>query len=161
MDWGKNEIGEDAPDTWRSLTKDELTYLFQNRANADSLYALATVNVGRIDEKWGLILLPDDWSRPEGVHFKAGATDCSINAYDFEQWLLMEEEGAVFLPDAGFRTDSYYPDPSVGRYWLGADGYFLVFNKDTSCFSFLISYPGGDKWRGRYRGHSVRLVRDL
>ena len=34
IDWGTNKIGNDAPNTWRTLTRDEWEYLLNNRPNA-------------------------------------------------------------------------------------------------------------------------------
>ena len=34
VDWGTNQIGDDVPNTWRTLTYDELYYLLEERTNA-------------------------------------------------------------------------------------------------------------------------------
>ena len=67
VDWGTNKIGNDAPNTWRTLTYNEWSYVVFNRPNASSLRGVAQVNGVN-----GLILLPDSWTCPSGVTFKAG-----------------------------------------------------------------------------------------
>ena len=67
VDWGTNKIGNDTPNTWRTLTKDEWNYLLNTRTNADALCGIAQVNGVN-----GLILLPDNWTCPAGVTFKSG-----------------------------------------------------------------------------------------
>ena len=55
VDWGTNQIGDDAPNTWRTLTSDEWNYLRYNRSNANDLCGVAQVNGVN-----GLIFLPDN-----------------------------------------------------------------------------------------------------
>ncbi len=167
-DWGVNAIsnGGNTANTWRTLTKDEWVYLFYTRTNAATLFGLGSVNGVN-----GTILLPDDWTLPEGASFTASTTqgladqdgyyynsngnNFSHNTYTAEQWSVMESAGAVFLPAAGYRfgTDVYYVG-SNGYYWSASpDGtnyaYFLYFNSG----SLNPQYNGG-----RSRGQSVRLV---
>ena len=59
VDWGTNQIGADAHNTWRTLTKDEWEYLLNTRPNASSLKGVAQVNGVN-----GLIFLPDNWVCP-------------------------------------------------------------------------------------------------
>ena len=65
VDWGTNKIGADAPNTWRTLTKDEWNYLRHDRTNADDLVGVAQVNGVN-----GLILLPDNWTCPHWISRK-------------------------------------------------------------------------------------------
>ena len=37
VDWGTNKIGNDTPNTWRTLSQEEWNYLLNNRNNASSL----------------------------------------------------------------------------------------------------------------------------
>ena len=106
VDWGTNTIGNDAPNTWRTLSKDEWLYIFYSRPNAQSLFALGSVNGVN-----GAIVLPDNWVTPIGVTFVASTTqglswrgrhyynssdnNFTHNTYTYEQWLKMEEAGAV------------------------------------------------------------------
>ena len=129
VDWGTNTIGTDAPNTWRTLSKDEWNYIFYNRPNAQSLFALGSVNGVN-----GTIILPDNWTTPAGVSFVASTTNglswqggyyynsngtnYGDNTYTSEQWSKMEQAGAVFLPASGSRSDTNVGDVgNIGRYW--------------------------------------------
>ena len=162
VDWGMNKIGNDAPNTWRTLTYDEWDYLLNNRLNASSLKG-----VSRVNGMNGLIFLPDNWVCPEGVTFKSGFhSDDSVEAYGQYQtftaaeWSKLEAAGAVFLPASGYRNGSdvysvYYVQYD-GAYWSATeydsdDAYFLYFRSDEALMDNSI----------RYNAPSVRLVKDL
>ena len=151
VDWGTNQIGADAPNTWRTLSKDEWDYLLNTRANADLLCGIAQVSGVN-----GLIFLPDNWTCPSGVTFKSGfqgkrCADCYVAYQSFtnEQWLKMEKTGAVFLPAAAVRdVDGIYW--SATRYDINRACCF-VFSSDLA-FSYQVF--GNNNL-------SVRLVKDL
>ncbi len=116
-DWAVyNAIGNDVPEKWRTLTKDELYFLLYYRTNADNLYGMAAIN-----GIYGLILLPDDYSFSAMLpEFKAEKDlNNGKNIYTIEEWQQLEKAGAVFLPCAGVRH-SYpllYENNGVGTYW--------------------------------------------
>ena len=159
VDWGTNRIGNDAPNTWRTLTYEEWDYLRNGRSNASSLRGVAQVNGVN-----GLILLPDNWTCPSGVTFKSGFYNsygvdyyAAYQTFTAEQWSKLESAGAVFLPAAGYRYGSdvgavqYY-----GHYWSATENdssraYYLYFTSDGA-FRY---------YNYRYYGLSVRLVKDL
>jgi uncharacterized protein (TIGR02145 family) len=159
VDWGRNKIGSDAPNTWRTLSDYEWEYLLNNRPNASSLKGVAQVNGVN-----GLILLPDSWTCPSGVTFKSGfhgSYDVDYYAvfqtFTADQWSKLEAAGAVFLPASGYRNGSnvYYMQYN-GGYWSATESnsdyaYYLDFDSD------------GAHMRSDYRGsgQSVRLVKDL
>ena len=159
VDWGTNQIGNDAPNTWRTLTYDEWNYLLNNRTNANDLVGVAQVNGVN-----GLIFLPDNWTCPAGVTFKSGFHSsygvdyyAAYQTFTAEQWSKLESAGAVFLPAAGTRDDSnvYYVQIN-GYYWsatgsLSRTAYYLNFFSDEACMLSL----------NRFCGLSVRLVKDL
>ena len=159
VDWGTNQVGNDAPNTWRTLTYDEWNYLRNSRPNASSLRGVAQVNGVN-----GLILLPDGWSCPDGVTFKSGFHDrWGVDYYDAYQtftaaeWSKMEVAGAVFLPAAGGRRGSgVYRVKHLGYYWSATENS----SYDASCLYFysLEAYMSNS---GREYGRSVRLVKDL
>ena len=70
-DWGTNAItnGGNKANVWRTLTKDEWVYLFYSRENAATLFGFGSVNGVN-----GLIILPDNWTTPEGASFTASTT---------------------------------------------------------------------------------------
>ena len=153
-DWGVyNQIGSDAPGTWRTLTYDEWNYVYSGRANADNLKGQATVN-----GVTGFILLPDDWEAPSGITFTAGTSlNFTTNTYTTAQWELMEQRGAVFLPSGGYRLGS-----NVGS--VGLNGYFWSVSQYSSLYAWFLYFFNGYSYMSnnfRYYGRSVRLSQDL
>lgn len=150
-DWGQNTIGLYAANTWRTMSKEELDYLFSKRLDAKKKVSRATVN-----GIYGIILLPDSWTLPSGLSFVASASTFSINNYLLAEWKKMEDAGAVFLPCAGFRpAESYVNSGSFGGYWsatsVGNNAYGIYFAANE------VSAPYANM--GRISGWSVRLVR--
>ena len=157
-DWGVyNQIGEDAPGTWRTLTNAEWNYLFNSRSNASSKYG-----VGMVNDVTGMILLPDEFTLPSGLTFNSGVASNNgyqyyqtVNNYSAAEWEKMEASGAVFLPAAGSRLGSaVYSVGDYGFYWSATaygtrDAYGRYFDSDsTHWYSYCRDY-----------GFSVRLVR--
>ena len=167
IDWGTNQIGSDAPNTWRTLTNDEWMYIFNERPNAQSLFAFGSVNGVN-----GIILLPDNWTTPLGVDFVASTSqglywdgvfyhndngnNFSHNTYTSEQWSEMEQSGAVFLPASGFRDGTMALVGDHGNYWSSTGDY------GTSAHNIYLSTSIFDpnSMDMRIRGHSVRLVKE-
>ena len=159
VDWGTNQIGADAPNTWRTLTYDEWWYVVFDRPNASSLKGVAQVNGVN-----GLIFLPDNWTCPAGVTFKSGFhSESSVEAYgqyqtfSADQWSKLESAGAVFLPAAGRRYGSdVYGVQNRGDYWSATE-------YDSNYANCLCFYSGEAGMDGNHRlnGRSVRLVKDL
>jgi hypothetical protein len=161
VDWGVNKIGSDAPNTWRSLTKEEWEYIIMGRYNAEELKGVAQVNGVN-----GLILLPDGWTCPDDVTFKPGFHENDGKEYYAEHqtfsssdWAKLEASGAVFFPAAGYRnydgnsnvsgvgsTSCYWNFPPIGY----AYEYFLYFYSDGV----------GVDYDSRCYGFSVRLVKN-
>ncbi|MCQ2605632.1 MAG: BACON domain-containing protein [Bacteroidales bacterium] len=122
-DWGvynKISNGGNTAGMWRTLTYNEWNYVLKERTDASSLNGSATVN-----GVTGLILLPDDWSTPAGVAFKAGMNGLENNTYTVNEWAKMEANGAIFLPAAGYRVGTDVSGVgSRGYYWSStADDY--------------------------------------
>ena len=159
VDWGTNQIGADAPNTWRTLTYDEWGYVVFNRPNASSLKGVAQVNGVN-----GLVFLPDTWVCPEGITFKSGFHSsygvdyyAAYQTFTAEQWSKLESAGAVFLPAAGARNGSNVLFVQVyGSYWSATE-----FNSDIAGYLIFYSDVAGMNGNGRLDGLSVRLVKDL
>ena len=97
VDWGTDaKLINDLGTGWCTLSKAEWNYLLNERENAASLKAHATVNTVK-----GIVILPDAWTAPAGVVVTEGGT------YTAEQWSALEDAGAVFLPAAGQMTSTY------------------------------------------------------
>ena len=157
VDWGTNQIGADAPNTWRTLSSEEWNYLLNSRTNASSLKGVAQVNGVN-----GMVFLPDNWTCPAGVTFKSGYHNdyafaagyyAAHQTFTAAEWSKLEAAGAVFLPAAGSRDGSTVRSVQFGGYYWSA-------TEDGSCYYF---YSGLESMAGYgcTHGHSVRLVKDL
>ena len=161
VDWGANQIGNDAPNTWRTLTKDEWSYLRNYRTNANDLVGVAQVNGVN-----GLIFLPDNWTCPAGVTFKSGFHDnwgveyyAPYQTFTAAEWSKLESAGAVFLPAAGGRFGSSVSGVQYqGNYWSATESEFSSYRANSLDF---YSDKAGTYSYNRDFGHSVRLVKDL
>ena len=152
-DWGVYNAAQ-LGSGWRTLSQAEWTYILSTRTNASSKYGLATANGVN-----GLVLLPDSWTLPDGCSFTAGtAYGFSTNSYTDAQWTLMEANGAIFLPCAGYRDATTMNNVgSEGNYWESTTP------GDYGAWDLRIAYDNvqADHWTSRYIGFSVRLVQDL
>lgn len=151
-DWG-SLMGSD----WRTLTYDEWQYLIKSRNNAANLRAYATVN-----GKTGLILLPDSWASSSVEITTANYTTNIISASD---WSTLEEQGCVFLPAAGWRSDDSVGGVGEGGdYWSSSSPSGKQYDEGSAyCFFFDTDFSkqaDGMHFnkRGRGFGLSVRLV---
>lgn len=149
FDWGVyNSKQEEGSYSWRTLTRNEWIYLMCKRQNASSLIAFARVSENTIQNKEGLLILPDNWN-PENISFHLRTiADIGMLSYDThyymssnyrlydtnkideESWLEMQAQGAVFLPVTGMRVGSYdIQQYSQGWYWT------------SSCSEYDMSVP--------------------
>ena len=159
VDWGTNQIGNDAPNTWRTLSYDEWYYLRYTRTNADALCGVAQVNGVN-----GLIFLPDNWTCPAGVTFKSGYHSsygvdyyAAYQTFTAEQWSKLESAGAVFLPAAGYRDGS-----NVN--FVQDYGNYLSATENGSNYAYYLGFYSAEAYMyntNRRYGQSVRLVKDL
>ena len=146
----------DVPGTWRTLTKDEWTYLLNTRVTTSRIrYAKGTV-MGVS----GLIIVPDNWSNAvyalDSTNTKTATwTSNIINA---DNWAEIEAAGCVFLPAAGNRSGASVRNIGSGGYYWSAtsmgkyDAYVLCFNSSS-----LDPSASGS----RNLACSVRLVKDV
>ena len=166
VDWGTNTIGTNAPNTYRTLTYEELNYLIYRRPNASDKMGVARINLNSDGSQYsnGLIFLPDNWTAPAGITFTPGFPSTSdIQAYADHQtftlaeWQQLESAGAVFLPASGFRDRSkMYLVQDYGNYWSATPesanyAYYL------NCYSSGVSVTR----LPRSEGYAVRLVQDI
>ena len=202
-DWGiYNPIsnGGNKAGLWYTMgnTVDEGSwyYVLRDRTDAKKLWSLGTVN-----GICGLILLPDDWTLPSGGHFVPTEIrwddydnffrDWSVeekgfdnNKYTIDEWQIMEDAGAVFLPVAGCRLGNEYISENadnnpIGCYWTSSvmgswykpdvpdvtdysgEAMGFVYNKvfpSNYCISQILNISGGGN--NFYYGLSVRLVKE-
>ena len=149
VDWGANAIsnGGNEANLWRTMTSAEYNYLFNERNNADQLYSM-----GVVKDEWGMIVLPDDWTLPEGLHFTPRATtNFYDNRYYEDDWAQMEAAGAVFLPDGASREGTVIDEGST--LYHTADAVLLWWRYEA-----LFDTNNGPNCR--WIGCKVRLVQD-
>lgn len=172
--------------SWRTLTNDEWTYLFNSRNNAshnastvngvaNARYAKAIVN-----SVPGVILFPDEYTHPSGVTQPTGINQKTAgwngNNYNDLDFGKMEAAGAIFLPAAGYRDGTTVSEVGDnGYYWSSTHSqdnnefgaYALNFSDEdvTPNFrpTFIYSPFPGYVFNivCRYYGYSVRLVRNV
>ena len=160
VDWGVNKIGNDAPNTWRTLTNDEWEYICFGRPNADQLMGIA-----QVDGVNGHILLPDNWTCPENIIFKPGFHEKNGAEYYSEyqvftdtDWKKLESSGAIFLPAAYYRNGVTIGHVRrSGHYWSSTNyGSSSAYNTDF-CSDKAHTYMYHNY---RFIALSVRLVKD-
>ena len=158
-DWGYNPIsnGGNNTDQWRTLTREEWTYLLNTRSTTSGeRYAKAEV-AGIC----GVILLPDDWNTS---YYTLNSTNSSSSSFESNiissaQWSSLEQHGAVFLPTAGSRSGTsvlyggdrgyYWSSSCNGGFFSSSSAYFVYFDGSS------LSMNDGN----RSGGYAVRLVR--
>ena len=156
-DWGANRItnGDNRANLWRTMTVYESNYMCFNRLNADSLRGFATVN-GVL----GIVLLPDDWIKPQDVAFIPDTKDFETNTYSIEEWQVMEKNGAVFLPNAGEREGNVVSIETISLYWSST---INNVNEYAINYAYTLRFIYKDGWLNMWRhtGIAVRLVLDV
>ena len=148
---------------WEVLTGAEWSYLLAD-GRTDAAEKSAE---GKVDGKKGLIILPDEWTQPSGAPtFQPVSEGITFgnNNYTAEQWTLMAEAGAVFLPCGGYGYDDGEGHHEVnkdtwGAYWA-ADEYP---SDNTQAYS--IHFQDGtihdqNHYSDKARYYSVILVRE-
>lgn len=152
-EWG-NYIN--APEQWRTLTKDEWKYILNDRKTLSGIrYARATILDCR-----GLVLLPDNWDASlynlvDTNTDQSGFGSNIISSYDWNT--KFENTGAVFLPIAGGRFGKDDIITALGFYWSSTS-----YNEEKA-FSLYFGtyYLNPTDTLCRSIGQSVRLVHDI
>jgi hypothetical protein len=152
VDWGINKIGNCPPNTWSTLSSNEFSYLLKRKRG--QLQGVAYVR-----DIIGTIVLPDNWSL---MYFFNNNNDKPINLTD-EQWEILEQNGAVFLPNTG--SESTYG--VHGEYWVSDEvsysnsSYHLTYwrtNAASGGGGFLTINSRSSIFNAKY---SVRLVQKI
>lgn len=167
VDWGRNIIGSDTANTWRTPTIQEWQYLLRYRTDASLLQGVARIRINDDGTQYanGLILLPDGWTCPDGITFKSGVSNrpMSLEAFaDFQtftldEWHTLEASGAVFLPAGGMRKGREMEAVGYGGYYHSATKY----SQDASYMVYFCSSTIYDETHLLRVGQSVRLVKDM
>ena len=161
-DWGYNRIsnGGNVEGCWRTLSHEEWNYLINVRSTISGIRFVDA----RVNDVNGIIVLPDNWDASlYELHNINNANVYNNGAYDFnvvtlEEWELLENNGAVFIPSSGGRTGDQYMSNGYHGYYWSTTSY-----DDHSSYSVCFSNSGVilcDYWISRTYGWSVRLVQD-
>lgn len=156
-DWGYNAIangGNTENSGWRTLTRQEGSYIFFTRSTASGIRFAK----GKVNGVNGVILLPDNWDASVYTlnhtnYTDYGGMDNDITADDWTN--ILEANGAVFLPFAGRRVEASVIDAGGdGKYWTasspgGAERYGWEFGIGGIATESGLYYC---------QGYSVRLV---
>lgn len=159
-DWGQNITVSNGgkKGSWRTLTSKEWEHLLSYRKGAKTKRGLATLtHIDGYGDIAGLVLLPDDWELPAGCSFQHGCDDgFGTNCYTDDQWTLMEQAGAVFLPAAGYRTGAHTSlAGEYGGYWT-SNCYYLTTASDLYFHNLQFGLSATD----RSNGQCVRLAQN-
>ena len=158
VDWGNHAIsnGGNTANQWRTLSESEWTYLVSTRPNANSKRGRATIN-----GMYCFVLLPDVWVLPSGLSFTSDNNNWT-NVYTEEQWIQMEDAGAVCFPAAGSRAGGTN-NTNVNDYnrwccyWSSTSA-----NISQGYNLWVTSDHVGTTDKGNYQmGASVRLVSEI
>ncbi len=85
----------DLGESWRLLSKEEWTYLIDERKNSDKKFYVRISDRGG----WGMLLAPDDWVVPDDFGYEPwNAETGGVYYIPYEEFLSFEEMGFVFLP---------------------------------------------------------------
>ena len=183
--------GYGASSQWRLFTADESLYLFGKTENPTfdsgsnyittgdategttcytrrhNSWAMCTINKGDANQTDGLIIVPDYFVNPINVSVTWCSRRISSNQFTSEQWALMEEAGAAFLPYAMriLRKSSGGITPGLNfSYWTSTG------RTDSSVHAYGLNFGGNyeyvrptpaDPACARRNGMSIRLVREL
>ena len=191
-DWGVyNAIsnGGKTPEQWRVLSNEEWLYLLLDRPNAQDLFAPCTIHLDSptddgVEELYGFVLLPDDWSGcPAGCSFIHSTSllagegysysgNFGMNEYTEAQWADMQSYGAVYIP--GNTGVMKYKADYKAAYTPERDDDIVVTNTvygNNSDGTYWTCTPGGYAFlyyeKTRIHTHdkdwamSVRLVADV
>ena len=160
-DWGYNAIynGGNTEGQWRTPTKNEWDYVFFSRTTSSNI-RFARAKVHSIQ---GFVLLPDDWNsstysftNPNVPGDGSGIQDYQTIADD--EWELIEDAGAVFLPQAGYRNGTLYQLNGSGNYWSSSKSSV----SDTRAVAITLTLQRAYISNIRLAsGRSVRLVQNV
>lgn len=192
-EWGYyNAIsnGGNIPGLWRTPRRGEMEYLISERAlTGFSLGAYNNVNAIKavVESTPGLIILPDDFSWPEGLEMRFTNSDvysCGglfSTTYSASEFAMLEDAGVLFLPECalfctfvGYSQVSYWNIPyhaggnMFGSYWECSDEAGMSAQDEQISFQYFGRYKGiigaqPQRWMSDMHScmMSVRLVMDV
>lgn len=160
-DWGYNSIsnGGGQQNQWRTLTQPEWLYLMFTRNTVSGIrYVMAQVNGVN-----GVIILPDNWYSFIYSLNDANGGNYDSNIISASDWTtIVEPNGAVFLPAAGYRERTTVVEDvnSQGYYWSASQR----MTHSSFYLRFLYNTVHNDPYYTsgyRHYGRSIRLVQPI
>ncbi|MBO6023439.1 MAG: hypothetical protein J6P83_01120 [Bacteroidales bacterium] len=182
-EWGVNNIvNSGKPGNtgwWTSLTHTEWSYLIsRDNEGKVGLATITGVAEGTMeDDMPGLVLLPDNFTNPYSWKSAGSGTashhaNYGDNTYTLDQWKVMEERGAVFLPATGWRngSDGNWRASITLTSRILEHGSYNASTMSTSAATYSLrfgtDYETHDSMNASFymapdNGHAVRLVHRL
>ena len=160
---------------WRTLTKDEWTYLLTTRATGvtvnstnNARYTLATINTGTSMVK-GMIIFPDGFTgnNTDGVTW--GTINAASNyttTCTTAGWNALESANCLFLPATGWRAINETINDCTRVEGINSWGYYWTNNasNNSTLNAYVLKFDSQDvepdELAIRRLGFSVRLVRN-
>ena len=161
-DWGVNMIsnGGNQPNKWRTLTKDEFSYLLNGRSNSDQLRHISNCQVNGVKIVKGMIILPDNFPYTQSPFY---TISWDWNYLSSTQWNLVAALGAIFLPITGYRNNTTINSLFNNSNSAG-NGYYWTSQYDSDSFTaYYLTFESGYSFgnANTNMGYAVRLVRDV
>ena len=156
-DWGiYNPIsnGGNQAGIWRTPTTDEWEYVMNIRPNAKQ--KRVNCNINGIN---GVIIMPDNHIWPNGIGANHDSFFYSDNTYSLSDWETLQNSGAIFFPEAGYRNVKYPIIINGGYYWSSTYSKDIGSLRYANSMYFEASFPKTGS-QAVYQGCSVRLVKD-
>lgn len=142
---------------WRTLTKEEWSYVLSTRKVMVNGSQKASYGLGVVNGVHGLIILPDNWDGRVCSSFTYGNQQFPnvFSSNSTPTWDDMETVGCVFLPSGGWRRGKEIRGmaSNTGYYWSASNyssarGYNMYFYGDNVGFDY----------QAKYMGNCVRVV---
>ena len=154
-DWGHNRIVNGGQDVslWHTMSVEEFQYLLFDRPTVTNM-RFAYANVCGTN---GLLILPDDWDPSicylGDVNNTLGSY--GTNTFDATRWDVLESNGVVFIPAAGYRV---YGN-SIGV--VGTAGWYWTATQYGYNYAYRLNFGSNENSNSTYQrsnGYSVRLA---
>lgn len=140
-------------DGWGVLSRDEWNTLINTRTVSNTLHTDARYTLATLDGSYkGLIVFPDHYVHPEGTGFTAGTYNGASNftaTVSMEGWAKMEMAGCMFIPAAGYKSDTNNGWQAVGSAVCvssttqkGSEYYYTPYFADGNVNMFDNSHTG-------------------
>ena len=158
---------------WHTLDKDEWKYVSNFRSNYHVTtfpHNRALVQVTKADNRTtvsGLLLFPDYFHWPldankKPTDFEGGTSSTPWNGitYTYDEWIVLEDAGCVFLP----ATNGYSVSNNVDEGWYWSKSPYYSSNNDKAYCTYFTSTQclfAGNQYKHIDSQMSIRLVRQV